>query len=322
MTTTLDISFAPLSADPETNAAVLLGQDIAMGASLDAMNTKSGSFITKAADAADFKGKAKSSIELLAPAKLAVQRLVVIGAGKTQDAEATDWAQLGGYAFGQLAARKAGSGSLIVDLKGAGLKADVIAAEMAFGALLRQYSFKKYHTKQQGGSDDAKEANGEGEGQKASGKNGLERLVIHCPDPDKARAAFEHKRALASGIRFARDLVNEPANMLGPVEFADRIKALEGTGLEIEILDEDQLRELKMDTLLSVSAGSVRPARVAVMQWNGAKIEARQAPGLRRQGRRPSTPAAISIKPAAGMEDMKGDMGGAACVVGLMHVAR
>ncbi len=189
---------------------------------------------------------------------------------------------------------------------------------MAFGALLRQYSFKKYLTKQQGASDETKDGNGEGgEAQKPSGKNGLERLVIHCADPDKARAAFEHKQALATGIRFARDLVNEPANALGPVEFADRIKSLESTGLEIEILDEVQLKELKMDTLLSVSAGSVRPARVAIMQWNGAK--SKRAKPLAFVGKGVVFDSGgYSIKPAGGMEDMKGDMGGAACVVGLM----
>src|SRR4029453_1322870 len=114
------------------------------------------------------------------------------------------------------------------------------------------------------------------------------------------------------------DLVNEPANVLGPVEFADRVKELERVGLEVEILDVEALTELKMNTLLSVAQGSVRPARVAVMQWHGAKSKRAKPLAFIGKGVVFDT-GGISIKPAAGMEDMKGDMAGAACVVGLMH---
>ncbi|MDP1909464.1 MAG: leucyl aminopeptidase, partial [Hyphomicrobium sp.] len=113
------------------------------------------------------------------------------------------------------------------------------------------------------------------------------------------------------------DLVNEPANILGPVEFADRVKELESIGLEVEILDEVTLKELGMNTLLSVAQGSVRPARVAIMQWNGAKSKRAKPLAFVGKGVVFDT-GGISIKPAAGMEDMKGDMGGAAAVTGLM----
>ncbi len=148
--------------------------------------------------------------------------------------------------------------------------------------------------------------------------DGLQKLVIHCPDPDKARAAFARYQALVNGIVTARDLVNEPANALGPVEFADRVKELESSGLEIEILDEDQIGELKMGALLAVSQGSVRPARVAIMQWHGAKSKRAKPLCFIGKGVVFDT-GGISIKPAAGMEDMKGDMGGAAAVVGVMQ---
>ena len=114
----------------------------------------------------------------------------------------------------------------------------------------------------------------------------------------------------------ARDLVNEPANMLGPVEFAERVRELEKLGVEIEILDADELRSSKMGALLAVAQGSVRPARVAVMQWHGAKSKRAKPLAFIGKGVVFDT-GGISIKPAAGMEDMKGDMGGAAAVVGL-----
>src|SRR5262249_22680639 len=112
--------------------------------------------------------------------------------------------------------------------------------------------------------------------------------------------------------------VNEPANALGPVEFADRVKELERVGLEVEIFDVEALTELKMNTLLSVAQGSVRPARVAVMQWHGAKSKRAKPLAYIGKGVVFDT-GGLSMKPAAGMEDMKGDMGGAACVTGLMY---
>jgi leucyl aminopeptidase len=311
MSSPLEIEFATLSAAPQSVSAVFVTHDLGLGATVQALNTKAAGILLKAAEAAEFKGKAKTSIEVLAPPKLDLARLIVVGTGKTQDKDETEWANLGGYALGQVTARKTSQASFIVDLPEG--KSDLIAASLAYGALLRHYQFKKYLTKK-ASSDEAKEANGNG----TPTKDGLERLVIHCADPEKARAAFEPKRALAVGIYFARDLVNEPANVLGPVEFADRVKELERIGLEVEILDVEALTELQMNTLLSVAQGSVRPARVAVMQWHGAKSKRAKPLAFIGKGVVFDT-GGISIKPAAGMEDMKGDMGGAACVVGLMY---
>jgi leucyl aminopeptidase len=311
MSSPLEIEFATLSAAPQSASAVFVAHDLGLGATVQALNSKAGGILLKAAEAAEFKGKAKTSFEILAPPKLDLARLVVVGTGKTLDKDETEWANLGGYALGQVAARKTSQASFIVDPPEG--KSDLIAASLAYGALLRHYQFKKYLTKKKT-SDETKDANGNG----TPTKDGLERLVIHCADPEKARAAFEPKRALAVGIYFARDLVNEPANVLGPVEFADRVKELERIGLEVEILDVEALTELQMNTLLSVAQGSVRPARVAVMQWHGAKSKRAKPLAFIGKGVVFDT-GGLSIKPAAGMEDMKGDMGGAACVVGLMY---
>jgi leucyl aminopeptidase len=313
MSTSLEITFARLDAAPSATLAAFVGQDLVLSPAVQALNTRSQGQLLKAAEAAEFKGKAKTSIEILAPQKLDIQRLVLIGAGKSASLEESDWAALGGYALGQITARKSAEASVLAEVGAAGdTKPDVIAANLAFGALLRHYSFKKYLTKK---------GNEEGSGNGAEPKpaqDGITKLTIHCPDPDKARAAFTHKQAVAEGVIFARDLVNEPANVLGPVEFADRVKELERIGLEVEILDEEQLTELKMNTLLSVAQGSVRPARVAIMQWNGAKSKRAKPLAFVGKGVVFDT-GGLSMKPAAGMEDMKGDMGGAAAVVGLMY---
>ena len=117
----------------------------------------------------------------------------------------------------------------------------------------------------------------------------------------------------------ARDLVNEPANTLGPVEFAAEADKLKKLGVTVDILEEKELKKLGMGALLAVSQGSSRPARVAVMQWNGAKTKKGSAPICFVGKGVVFDTGGISIKPAQGMEDMKGDMGGAACVTGLMH---
>ncbi len=308
----LEITFAPFSADHHATTVILAASDMAMGPTATGLNTKSGGAVVKAADAADFKGKAKSSIELLALPKIDASRLIVAGVGKAADHTETDWAGVGGVILGLITQRKAKSASIIAEVTDSGdTKPEQVAANLAYGALLRHYSFKKYQKKKS--SDDS--ANGDGGNDKGGDK--LERLVIHCANPDKAEAVFERHQALAKGIYLARDLVNEPANELGPVEFADRVKALEKQGLDVEILDVGDMKKLNMNTLLAVGQGSERPSRLAIMTWNGAKSKKQKPVCFVGKGVVFDT-GGISIKGAAGMEDMKGDMGGAACVTGLM----
>ena len=305
--TPFDIRFAPLTDAPTAACAILVGSDAALGAAALAMDKRAGGALTRAIAAAQFKGAAKASIEVLGAPDLAASRLVLIGAG-TNHTE-LDRINLGGVAYAALAARKAASATLIADDADLGASAAIAAADLALGALMRAYTFKKYQTKK---SDD--DSNGNGASAAAAD---LATLTILTAKPNDAKEAFQARLALAKGIQLARDLVNEPANVLGPVEFAAHAKALTAHGVEVEILDVDQLTELKMMSLLAVGQGSVRPSRVAVMQWHGAKSKKAKPVCFVGKGVVFDT-GGISIKPAAGMEDMKGDMGGAACVTGLM----
>ena len=132
-----------------------------------------------------------------------------------------------------------------------------------------------------------------------------------------AKKQWAQDKGVADGVKLARDLVNEPANYLGPVEFAAKAKALTKLGAKVSILTEKQMEKLGMGSLLSVAEGSARPARLAVMEWKGGK--AKEAPVAFIGKGVVFDTGGISIKPSAGMEDMKGDMGGAAAVTGLMH---
>ena len=101
-------------------------------------------------------------------------------------------------------------------------------------------------------------------------------------------------------------------------EFADRAKALEKFGVEVAILDEKEMARLGMNALIGVGRGSARDSRLVTLRWNGARAKRGKPIVVVGKGVC-SDSGGISIKPAAGMEDMKGDMGGAACVVGLIH---
>ena len=130
-------------------------------------------------------------------------------------------------------------------------------------------------------------------------------------------AAWKDLSHLADAIFFSRDLVSEPPNVLYPESYAQRIKALESMGLEVEILGEAEMAKLGMGSLLGVGQGSVRDSQLVVIQWKGGGDA--QPIAFVGKGVCFDT-GGISIKPADGMEDMKWDMGGSAAVAGLMHV--
>src|SRR5438105_2592086 len=135
--------------------------------------------------------------------------------------------------------------------------------------------------------------------------------------PRAKKAWDSYSGPVADGVLMARDLINEPANVLFPEEFARRAAVLKKLGVAVEVLDVPAMRKLGMNALLGVGQGSRKDSRVVIMRWNGGKKN--DAPvAFIGKGVTFDT-GGISIKPAAGMEDMKGDMAGAACVVGLMR---
>ncbi|MFA7305218.1 MAG: leucyl aminopeptidase [Hyphomicrobium sp.] len=301
-----EITFASLGADPEAVAVILAGEGLDLGSKARELEAKSASSISKASAAADYKGKYKSTIEILAPAKIGIDRLIIAGLGKEGSLSAQQYVDLGGVILGAIQARKASAASVIVDVDGSDdVSPEQVAALIAQGALLRNYNFKKYLTKKS--NDDGAD------------KDGLKKLTIHVAHPDKAKSAFQPLKAVANGVNFARDLVNEPANILGPVELAEKTKALEKFGVSVDILEVKDMEKLGMGSLLCVGQGSARASRLAVMTWNGAKGSKKQKPICFVGKGVVFDTGGISIKPAAGMEDMKGDMGGAAAVIGTMY---
>ena len=120
------------------------------------------------------------------------------------------------------------------------------------------------------------------------------------------------------GVFLTRDLVSEPANILFPQKFVEICNVLKKVGVSVEVFDEKKLRSLGMLALLGVAQGSVKPARVMIMRWNGSNDKKQPPIAFIGKGVTFDT-GGISIKPSGGMEDMKWDMGGAGVVAGLMY---
>ncbi|MBB3608957.1 leucyl aminopeptidase [Rhizobium sp. BK602] len=255
----------------------------------------------KAARIARFTAKGLASLDIVAPEGSPVERIIVIGTGKAKELNAHDWLKLGGGAAAKI--RNVDKVTIFIDVPG--VEGDgKAAADFALGMLLRAYSFDTYKTKK--GDDEDK-----------NGAQKAVKVTIVTANVTAAKKLFAASEAIADGVILARDLVNEPPNVLGPVEFAAKAKALEKLGVEVEILTEREMRRLGMGALLGVAQGSVRPPRLVIMQWKGGKSKEKPLAFIGK-GVVFDT-GGISIKPAAGMEDMKGDMGGAAAVTGLMH---
>ena len=143
-------------------------------------------------------------------------------------------------------------------------------------------------------------------------------LGLHGRSSSELERRIKHEVKCLDGIFLTRDLVSEPANILYPQKFVEFCKDLKRVGVEIQIFDEKKLKTLGMNALLGVAQGSIRPARVMIMKWNGLKVKKSAPLAFIGKGVTFDT-GGISIKPSSGMEDMKWDMGGAGVVAGLMY---
>ena len=297
------IAFAKFAA-PKKGSVFVLSADGGLSDAAKACDPAK--ILERAFPVADFSGKFASLVEVLAPEGTSLDRLVVVGAGKVSGLDDYAWLKLGGTIAASL--RKATEAAVVLDVPDAAIGGKQ-AASLAAGMILRSYAFDKYKTKKD-------KDEGQNNGKKAEPKKPV-KVTIHTADPAAAKKAFAEEVAVIDGVLLARDLVNEPANALGPVEFAARAKELEALGVTVEILAEKEMKKLGMGSLLGVAQGSPRGARIAVMQWNGGKAKGSPVAFVGK-GVTFDT-GGNSMKPASGMEDMKGDMGGAAAVTGLMH---
>ena len=246
-----------------------------------------------AAKAARFDGEAGAIVELFVADDGQAKQLLLVGVGSGDEA---GWSKAGGALVARLLT--SGATELVADLSDADVTPQA-AARFAAAAAQRAWRYDHYRTKLT-------------DKQKVS----LTTLTI-AGAPDGTDAAWAAQDAVTQGLELTRNLVAAPPNILYPETFVEQVReSVEGLGLEIIVLGEDEMREHGMGALLGVSQGSVRDARILALKWNGAG-EGDPTLALVGKGVTFDT-GGISLKPGAGMEDMKWDMGGAGAVAGTM----
>jgi leucyl aminopeptidase len=286
----LDVTFAA-PALPSSGALALLVAEGATPSGLwkEADEATNGA-VTRAFAAADFTGKDGQTCTILAPGA-GLTRIVAAGIGKPDAITERRLEDAGGHLAAALT--REATAALAAD----GLTA-AQAVQVALGAALRTYRFDVYRTKV-----------------KPDEKPKFTSLTVLNAAPDSA-GAWAKAAAVVHGTFIARDLASEPANVLTPVEMANRIEKLRDLGLKIDVIHPKEMAELGFGALLGVAQGSANPARMVIMHWNGGKAGEKPLAFIGK-GVTFDT-GGISIKPAGGMEDMKWDMAGAAAVTGLM----
>ncbi|MEM9226185.1 MAG: leucyl aminopeptidase, partial [Pseudomonadota bacterium] len=273
-------------------AAFLVEDGAKLPEAAAALDEASGGLISEALSTGRFKGKPGQQAYIVLPKDVPTRRAVLVGIGKAKDFTARAQEKLGASLYkGQ-----AGSGFKALDLY---IDDSEAAARVALGAVLAAYRFDDYRTKM-----------------KPEDKPSLKSFNLVTPDTKAAKAAYKPLAAAAEGTYLARDLVNLPPNDLYPASYAEKIEALSAHGLEIEILGEKQLADLSMKSMLGVGQGSVKESKLGIMKWMGGK-DGDDPVILVGKGVTFDT-GGISLKPGAGMQDMRGDMGGSAAVVGTM----
>ncbi|MEO5865951.1 MAG: leucyl aminopeptidase [Sphingomonas sp.] len=289
----MKINFATTAADAAETLAFPVGKDSLDGLTTALLNDSTLAQVVAAARASRFDGEAGSVVETFVAADPGARRILLLGAGSGSQA---DYERAGGA----LTARLLTSGvtSVTVDFAAAVAGAGA-TARFASAAAQRAWRHDVYRTKL---ADKAKPTLAE---------------ITLVNTPDGASAAWAGQEAVTVGLTLTRTLVSEPPNMIYPETFVARVRAeVEGLGLEVTVLGEAEMAKLGMGAILGVSQGSAREGQLLALKWSG---KGAGDPDLALVGKGVTfDTGGISIKPAAGMEDMKWDMGGAGAVVGAM----
>jgi len=252
-------------------------------------------FITQSIKNSKFKGKLNQILTLYASDGT---QIILVGLGKAKELNDRQWQKIGSTILAALNASPNGEGAIEIHTV-KGIEDSQIAANIAFGALLKSWRFEKYFTTK-----------------KPDEMFSVKKVTLFTPTPSEAESTFKPLAKTAEGVFLARNISTEPANVMTPDAIAKVAETLEKDGIKVEIYNEKELKKMGMHALLGVAQGSDKGARLVVLKWNGgSKTEAPLAfigKGVTFDS------GGISIKPSANMEDMKYDMSGAAVVIGLM----
>lgn len=270
-----------------------------LGSGPAALDAELGGMISRACSAANALAENGSCVDLVPPQGVNARRVVVLALGKADAVSALSLTRAGGALAAHLEAKGENEAALVFDAAaGVRLPEAEVLSRVALGIRLRRYRFDMRNKRPKAAEDQA--------------------WRVHLVAARAAELQSELTRtlAVADGVDYARTLVNLPPNHLHPDSFADHLEPLRQAGIEVEVLDAEQLEKLGMNALLAVGAGSVRAPKVAVLQYRGKDAK---TPPLAFVGKGVCFDSGgLCIKGGAQMFDMKADMAGAAAVCGLM----
>lgn len=268
------------------------------GGVLAEIDKRTGGVLTSLIETGEFAGKSGESAYIHNPGEMKARRLLLLGAGKREDFTTDNVRRMAGTAARTLRGKKARTFAFL-------RRSDLAAAESAQaateGALLALFEPDKYHT-----SDKT--------------ENHLDQMILatNGEGVDDAKAGVERGRIIAEATNFGREVINEPSNVMTPTELARQAEDVARTyGLELDVLEESQMRDLGMGSLLGVAQGSAEPAKLIVLRYT-PKTASDETIAIVGKGITFDT-GGISIKPADGMEKMKYDMAGGATTIAAMR---
>ncbi|MDH3529703.1 MAG: leucyl aminopeptidase [Acidobacteriota bacterium] len=266
------------------------------------LNNLTGGQISSIISSGEFSGeKGESALLRYKAAKGKSGRVLIVGAGEKVKYKAPEVAVAAGHATRKL--RSLGLKSFAFAPRAEGNTVEVAAAA-AQGAVTSQFDLDKYKTKDKD-------------------EKAISSIVVYLEGakPADLKLGLDRGVIIGESMNFARDLANEPPNILTPSEMAKRAQAMaKETGLKCEILSEAQMKKLGMNSLLSVSLGSEQPAKLIVLKYTPKKNTGAKGELLSLVGKGVMfDTGGISLKPGEGMDAMKYDMSGGATVLGAMR---
>jgi leucyl aminopeptidase len=282
---------------------MLIGKDLRLTPEQVKIDHEFGDIISKVISSEDgFKGKYEECKTLTCSDKDGnIITLLLVGVGDDSELELKDLTELGGKVLKKLTMIGLTNALALFNNNFDSFSDVEASSKFVTGMKLAAYDFDKFKTKKK-------------EDEKSSK---LKDLYVEIEDAESARAEYEKASKAIEGVFLARDLGNEPPNLLYPETYASRvIEELEPYGIDVEVIGEREMHNLGMGALIGVGKGTTNESKLVIMKYNGGADD--EAP-LAFVGKGVTFDSGgISLKPAANMDEMKFDMCGSSVVVGLM----
>ena len=260
------------------------------------INKNCKNYINKAIKIANLEYNSNSCIDLILPQASKADRILLVGIDNNDLSSSYRISKIGSFITSTLNNKKISQASIIINKD---IFKDGAAAHLLYGISLNSYRFNKYFSEK-----------------KRYRNNYINKINFISENLISIKKHWSRLKAVQEGVFFTRDLVSEPSNNLTPQLLAKEAVNLRKIGLKVNVLEEKQLKKLKMGALLGVAQGSANKPFVVTLEWKGNKSNSYDYSFIGK-GVTFDT-GGISIKPSGGMEEMKYDMGGSAVVLGLM----